>query len=562
MVRRLLTGLLLLPVMALAATISVETDRDPVDQEEAFQLVFLVRGTPDGEPDFSPLERDFEILGHSTSVSINMINGAMERNRRWILTLMPRRAGTLLIPSITFGKDRSPTKRITVRPTGARNSRAARDVRLEVELRPKSPYPGAQATLSLRFLHAVPVVAASVSDPEITEGDARILQLGRDLHYQRHRQGRSYEVTERRYALFPRKSGRLGIKPLLLSARLASRRGRRPGLNELFNPALAPRVVRRSGPLELKVRPIPKEMRGLPWLPASDLTLQEEWEGVDGPLKTGEPIKRRIHLLAAGTEPGLVPEIRIRADGWKVYPDRSKLQSVTAGSNLVASRQQSFALIPARPGTLTLPAVKVVWWNTVKDRKEVATLPARSFQVTGPPLQSEPEPQQPAVPREAEPPTPAGATEEEGRGTILVAGILALLLLIALPALSGRRRRRRQGQSMAPGRRPGDPSPRRALRDLRQACQAGDAQAAGRALRAWAGARWPEAGSISLEGIAARVGAGAAREIRVLQRMLYGGRAAAWDGTGLWREISGFRSGGEKPGRRSPPQGLPPLYRL
>ena len=93
MVRGLLTGLLLLPVMALAATISVETDRDPVDQEEAFQLIFLARGTPDGEPDFSPLERDFEILGHSTSVSINMINGAMERNKRWILTLMARRAG-------------------------------------------------------------------------------------------------------------------------------------------------------------------------------------------------------------------------------------------------------------------------------------------------------------------------------------------------------------------------------------------------------------------------------------------------------------------------------------
>ncbi len=561
MVRRLLTGLLLLPVMALAATISVETDRDPVDQEEAFQLIFLARGTPDGEPDFSPLERDFEILGHSTSVSINMINGAMERNKRWILTLMARRAGTLLIPSIAFGKDRSPPKRVTVRPGGARDSRAARDVRLEVELRPKNPYPGAQVTLSLRFLHAVPVVAASVSDPEITEGDARILQLGRDLHYQRHRQGRSYEVTERRYALFPRKSGRLGIKPLLLSARLASRRGRRPGLNELFNPALAPRVVRRSGPLELKVRPIPKEMQGLPWLPASDLTLQEEWEGVDGPLKTGEPIKRRIHLLAAGTEPGLVPEIRLRADGWKVYPDRSKLQSVTAGSNLVASRQQSFALIPTRPGTLTLPAVEVVWWNTVEDRREVATLPARSFRVTGPPLQAEPEPQQPVALQDATPPDPDEAMEPEDRWSINVPGSLSLLALVALLALLGWRRRGGHGLPMSPGR-PGRPSLRKAMKHLRQACAAGDPRAASRALQEWAGARWPETGPISLEGLAARLGTGAAREIRELQRVLYAGEAAAWDGTGLWREISTLRDRRDKAGMHSPPDELPPLYRL
>ncbi|RME33115.1 MAG: hypothetical protein D6786_08615, partial [Gammaproteobacteria bacterium] len=325
-----------------------------------------------------------------------------------------------------------------------------------------------------------------------------------------------------------------------------------------FNPALAPRVVRRSAPLELNVRPIPPRMRGVPWLPASDLTLQEEWEGIGGSLKTGEPIKRRIQLLAAGTEPGLVPELRIEADGWKVYPDRSTLQSVTAGSNLVASRRQAFALIPTRPGTLSLPPLEVVWWNTVSGRREVATLPGRTFRVTGSPLGPAAGPE-PAAEGAAAGNRPADSGREEG---VVEGGRPPLLPLVAPLALIGllawylwRRR-----HPAAAGGLPPPASPGRALRRLRRACRDGDPQAAREALIEWGRARWPDLAPASLEAIARRLGSPAGREIRELQKVLYAGAGTRWEGRKLLEAV--VQAGEEGPAAAPPADALPPLYRL
>src|SRR6185312_5133840 len=41
-------------------------------------------------------------------------------------------------------------------------------------------------------------------------------------------------------------------------------------------------------------------------------------------------------------------------------------------------RQQAFAIVPERPGTLTIPATTLKWWNVLTDKLEVAQIPARS----------------------------------------------------------------------------------------------------------------------------------------------------------------------------------------
>src|SRR6185437_12485686 len=43
--------------------------------------------------------------------------------------------------------------------------------------------------------------------------------------------------------------------------------------------------------------------------------------------------------------------------------------------------QQAFAIVPERPGTLTIPATTLKWWNVLTDKMEVAQIPARSVTV-------------------------------------------------------------------------------------------------------------------------------------------------------------------------------------
>ena len=65
-------------------------ERNQVSIDESFDLVFQAEGTLDGEPDFGPLEEQFEILSQHQSQNIQMINGQVHRSISWTLTLMAK----------------------------------------------------------------------------------------------------------------------------------------------------------------------------------------------------------------------------------------------------------------------------------------------------------------------------------------------------------------------------------------------------------------------------------------------------------------------------------------
>ena len=112
-------GILLTTSIALqllAADIMVTTDRNPVYLNQSFRLTFEAIGAIDGDPDFSPLEEQLDIISRSHSNSINYINGGYSRRMNWTFTAMARRAGELTLPTIAFGKDQSPSYRLTVKP--------------------------------------------------------------------------------------------------------------------------------------------------------------------------------------------------------------------------------------------------------------------------------------------------------------------------------------------------------------------------------------------------------------------------------------------------------------
>jgi hypothetical protein len=48
---------------------------------------------------------------------------------------------------------------------------------------------------------------------------------------------------------------------------------------------------------------------------------------------------------------------------------------------MLGRRQQAFAVVPERAGTLTMPATTVKWWNVLTDKMEVAQIPAHSVTV-------------------------------------------------------------------------------------------------------------------------------------------------------------------------------------
>ncbi len=366
--------LLLVTQSTFAAEIKVSVDRNPVSLDESFQIIFTATEAPDDDPNFSPLEQDFSILNQSSGSSSSWINGKSSKTVQWTLNVMAKQAGNLVIPAVKFGKDVSESSTILVTENAAKKEvNTDEDLFIEVEATPKNPYIQSQVFYTLRLYTKVDISQARLNEPELA--DAVIERLGEDSNYNTQVNGVNYSVTERKYAFFPQKSGKLTIKPLVLTAEVLT--GNRPGFNGFFNSQMSKTKRVESKAITLDVKPVPASFTGQHWLSAEQLVLKQEWSGDIQQMKVGEPLTRTLTLLAKGTTVGQLPELNTTNtnDQLKAYPDQPVLQEQKKVDGLLAFREEKIALIPSKAGSYTLPAIEIPWFNTKSQKMEIARIP-------------------------------------------------------------------------------------------------------------------------------------------------------------------------------------------
>ncbi|MFZ2312051.1 MAG: BatD family protein [Methylobacter sp.] len=366
--------LLLAPQAVFAAQINVTVDRSPVSLDESFEIIYTANESPDSTPDFSPLEQDFEILSQSQSSNSSWINGKSSKTIQWTLNVMAKHPGSLIIPPVKFGDDVSQTASILVTQGTANQAvNTDDDLFLEVEATPESPYVQSQVLYTMRLYRRVDIAQASLNEPELA--DAVIEKLGEDSNYNTQINGLNYLVTERKYAVFPQKSGSVTIKPLVLTAEVVTHR--RPTFNGFFNsqPTRTKKVSSKS--VTLEVKPVPAAFTAQHWLSAEQLVLKQEWSGDSQQMKVGEPLTRTLTLLAKGATVGQLPELNAAKidDQLKAYPDQPVLQEQKKADGLIAFREEKIAIIPSKAGSYKLPAIEVPWFNTQSQKMEIATIP-------------------------------------------------------------------------------------------------------------------------------------------------------------------------------------------
>ena len=370
----LLFLLILAPQSTLAADINVSVDRNPVSLDESFQITFTTTESPDDDPDFSPLEQDFSILNQSNSSNLSWINGKSSKIIQWTLNVMAKQAGNLVIPSVKFGHDVSPSTPIQVNgnmPHKAVNT--DEDLFIEVEATPVNPTIQSQVFYTLRLYAKVDISQARLNEPELA--DAVIERLAEDSRYNTEVNGVTYSVTERKYAIFPQKSGQVTIKPMVLTAEVLT--SGNPGFNGFFNSRMTKTKRVESKAITLDVKPVPPAFTGKHWLSAQQLVLKQEWSGNTQQMKVGEPLTRTLSLLAKGTTVGQLPELNTTNtnDQLKAYPDQPVLQEQKKVDGLTAFREEKVALIPSKAGSYTLPAIEIPWFNTESQKMEMARIP-------------------------------------------------------------------------------------------------------------------------------------------------------------------------------------------
>ena len=433
----------------------------------------------------------------------------------------------------------------------------------------KQPYVQSAVVLNLRINVGVQMAQASLD----LQGNSDVLvrQIGQDQQHTESRNGRTYQVLERKYVLIPQRSGAISLKGPVLQAQVQddAASGGDSDIDSFFGNVFGQTMGRFARPMrtvhlqanaiEMNVQARPASANASNWLPAQKLTLEETWRPEQTTLHVGEPLTRHLRLSALGVTAGQLPDLANMMevpDGIKKYPDQAKTDEGLQGDSVRASRDQDIALIASAPGRYVLPAFRLVWWDTVSRTQQTVELPERSLEIlpatgassgTAGAVAAAPDTST-ATDEVASPATgnPSGIAKglfQTATPWLWISAALALLWLGTL--LLWWRARRRGSISPTPAAAPTSAAKnttataadsrnaRAALAALQQACTANNPGLARQHALAWAAAVWPQSPPRGLNSLAERLGdVRYALPLQQLDRACYTADAA-WNGSAL-----------------------------
>ncbi|QQM63319.1 protein BatD [Pseudoalteromonas sp. LC2018020214] len=369
MVMRLFCCLLLLSAMPSWAATKLEAsvDKNPVLAGEFFMLNISVDDTVKGEqPDTSSLLKDFVVGPTSLSSRTNIINGSINKQTTWSVKLMTRTEGDYTIPAFSVaGLTSQPIKlKVAKRSVDADKNN---EIFLKTSLSSNSLFVQEAGVYTVKLYLAKELLDGSLSTPSME--DAQLTQLGKQTESYELVDGKRYLVITREYLIQPQKSGAYTIAGPAFQGRVQQ------NYRQLEVSAL-------GEDQQVEIKPIPSDYKGA-WLPSELVNLDEEWQPNDNTVEVGTPITRTITLTALGVTKEQLPEISMSTiDGIRSYPDKKENNNAVRDGRVVSQQTASYALLPQKPGTYTLPEIKLPWFNTKMNRISVATLPKRTITVT------------------------------------------------------------------------------------------------------------------------------------------------------------------------------------
>ena len=555
-----------------SAKVKATLDRTTIEFGETFQLTVETDGD---EPELDVLDQQFEVLGTSVNTSVSIINGAMQSVKKWIVTLAPKQIGSFVIPGVRAGNSKSAPIQVEVIKPVIQKSGAGQDIFLEAKVDTPKAFVQSQIIYTVRLYRAVEIREASLTEPNL---DSVVLErFGEDVTFQTRRNGRLYQVTERKFAIFPQKSGTLNIPPVVFQGQIPdTRSGQQQQTNDPFNRFFQTQRMKRiriqSEAVDVEIKPEPAATSAKHWLPAKAFELTEAWSPDPPVFKVGEPITRTLRMEATGLTGAQLPELKLfNSTGIKQYNDQPVVETKWINNSLHGIRVEKFAIVPTESGKLVLPEIRLYWWDTEFEREKSISIPPKVINVA-PADNVSPVPQTqqsaPAISDESVNNMTDTAKEvvkivvDAGQWPLiaLALGLGWLLTIIGMIVLWQRQKNLMPGVASTNLYTVDQASIAQAKSQLKSACNANDAAAANQALLAWASAMWSEDPPRSLSLIAKKMhDSTLTQQFRELNHRLYSKEDRAWDGNAFWNDVS-VRLKKTRETKNKKVESLPDLY--
>lgn len=373
------------------ATFSASVDRTTLADYETLTLTLRTDQTDTGSPDLTPLETDFNVLGTRQYQKHSSINGRSSFSRDWIITLMPKQAGSFDIPALSLGDEKSSPIAIKVEQeaeaaqTAQKDSaKAPRNIFITTKLSRDNVYVQQELLFTIQILFRIPLYDESSLTPMNLE-NALVQQLGKGTSHEKVIDGVRYQVFELEYSIHPQQAGTLTIPALTFNGNTSTNNQSADPFDSFFSNRYSMQpVVAKSQPLNIlvKEKPLDYPLHNT-WLPSRQLMLTEHWSHDINKLKMGDAITRTVTVRADGLTAAQIPPIEMGESpkGVNSYPDKTNTSNETSDKGVLGTRTDAIAMILTQAGKIELPAIEYTWFNVNTNKTEVAVLPALSLNV-------------------------------------------------------------------------------------------------------------------------------------------------------------------------------------
>lgn len=178
----------------------------------------------------------------------------------------------------------------------------------------------------------------------------------------------NFRITAWRYHLFPQRSGKHRIEGISWSGTTVKSRTQRSEFERKFQG------------YDLTIKAAADSAHW--WLPATDVSLTDEWSKDPRELSAGDEIIRTITLSANNVLANHLPEVvplESRAISSTLI-DQQRHQEIKQG-NLTSTATFTFRMVAQSPIPVFLDTVRVVWFDTKLNEQKEAIIPARRINV-------------------------------------------------------------------------------------------------------------------------------------------------------------------------------------
>lgn len=358
---------------AQAQEVEISLDRNEIARGETVTLTIRIYDQRQGmQLDLTPLTAQFDVLGTRTSSQIRSVNGAVEAWTDYIVTLFPLEEGTLTIPELDINGTITAPIEIAVTNEGPRSNQLSEELFLEIETNKDSVYVQEQLLFTVRLNYTI----NGIRNPQFTElemEDSVIQLIGSPNQYEKLIDGVRYGVYEKRYVIFPQRSGPLEVPDILFRGEVTD-----GSSNFVFRNLNTRRVTAfiEGITIDVKERPVAVQSDDM-WLPVTNLTLEESWSSDLDNLKVGDSVVRTVTMTADGLDGAVLPPFTdTEITGLNLYPDPPTIERTFVDGAIVGTRIETTSMVPTDSGFVEIPEISIPWWNIETDELEATVIPA------------------------------------------------------------------------------------------------------------------------------------------------------------------------------------------